>query len=596
MEKVKTDNWKTLLSELYDEPDSTLAINGVRELLEKNRSGLSNRRAGDADFSQRDVILITYPDQVVERGVPPLRVLSDFCKRHLDGWIPFLHILPFFPSSSDDGFAVTDYRHVDPSLGTWEDITRLRGNFRLMVDAVVNHVSARSAWFQSYLRGGKKYRGYFIEVTGTPDLSEVVRPRSTPLLHRYGSTPKEKTIWTTFSDDQVDLNYRNPRVLLEIADLLLFYASRGAGIIRLDAVAYLWKEMGTPCINLPQTHRIVRLFRSLLEEVAPDVKLVTETNIPHAENIAYFGDGTDEAHLVYNFALPPLILHTFQTGDSGALSQWAGGLCLPSGRAAFLNFLASHDGIGLNAVRNILPEADIDRMVQKAFACGGRISFKRNPDGSTQPYELNINYFDALSDPSDGDSLELPARRFLSAHAILLSLAGVPAIYFHSLFGSRGWPQGVERTGKNRAVNRQKIARADIERELADESSLRSRIFRGMSRLIRIREKHPAFHPQAVQRTLACANGVFGLQRISPETGAAMLCLHNVTGRDQDIRTDSGEVREALNPSGSFVDVITGRRCEPRSGNPIPLKPYQVCWFASDEQTLNPETERNLPA
>ena len=596
MAKTNIENRKELLKGIYNEQDSILIDKGLQDILRKNRSALHSRETGRAVLSQHDAILITYPGQLLEDGVPPLRVLSEFCERHVGGLIPCLHILPFFPYSSDDGFSVLDYRRVDPALGTWEDISRIRKSFRLMVDAVINHISAGSEWFRDYLQGAEARRNFFIEVPGTPDLSQVVRPRSSPLLHSFAAAAGEKKVWTTFSSDQVDLNYRNPRVLLEIADLLLYYITRGATIIRLDAVAFLWKEIGTSCINLPQTHRMVRLFHSLLAEAAPDVKLVTETNIPHEQNIAYFGGGDNEAHLVYNFALPPLILHTFQSGDSDPLTRWAGGLNTPSKQTAFLNFLASHDGIGLNPVRGILPEADIQRMVERTLACGGKVSLKRNPDGGTQPYELNINYFDALSDPAGGESPDHSARRFLAAHAILFSLAGVPAIYFHSLFGSRGWPEGIERTGHNRAINRQKLERAAVERELQDPSSLRSRVFQGMARLIRLRAGSRAFEPQAAQRVLDVGRTAFCIERVHPEGGGAMLCLQNITDRKQEIPLDAIRSSILLSEGHPLADKNSGSRIDPRSMNAFPLEPYQTCWFSAADHASQTQTERNVPA
>lgn len=326
-----------------------------------------------------------------------------------------------------------------------------------MFDAVLNHISAQSAWFQAFLCDDPKYRDYFIVVEGEPDLSQVFRPRALPLLTHFQTSSGEKAVWTTFSADQVDLNYRNPEVLLDILDVLLFYVSNGAEFIRLDAIAYLWKEIGTSCIHLPQTHTIVKLIRAILAEVAPHVKLITETNVPHEENVSYFGNGKDEAHLVYNFALPPLVLHTFHTGSCEALSRWASALQPPSKEATFLNFLASHDGIGIGGARGILSDAEIAAMIEKVIAHGGLVSYRSNPDGSQSPYELNINYFDALSDPKADEPIEIQIDRFIAAHAILLTLAGLPGIYFHSMFGSRSWFEGVRQNGHKRAINRQKL-------------------------------------------------------------------------------------------------------------------------------------------
>src|SRR5215471_1818247 len=332
-------------------------------------------------LTQRDALLITYGDQVSEPGVAPLATLGEFLEEHAAGAVSGVHVLPFYPSSSDDGFSVIDYRAVDPALGTWDDVCRLGRRFDLMFDAVLNHVSAHSEWFQAFLRDDPRYRDWFIAVSGSPDLSQVVRPRALPLLTPFATAAGEKRVWTTFSADQIDVNVHEPEALLALIDVLLLYVARGARFIRLDAIAYLWKEIGTSCIHLPQTHRIIQLMRDVLDLAAPGVMLITETNVPHRDNVSYFGDGSDEAQLVYNFALPPLVLHTIATGSATALTRWAATLDPPSDGVTFFNFLASHDGIGVNPVRGILGESEIDALVARARAHGGYVSYKDNPDG-----------------------------------------------------------------------------------------------------------------------------------------------------------------------------------------------------------------------
>jgi glucosylglycerate phosphorylase len=486
-----------------------------------------------APLSERDSILITYGDQLGEAGQPHLRTLVEFCEAHLRDVVGTIHILPFFPWSSDDGFSVKDYREVDPALGNWSDVDRLQHSFRLMFDGVINHTSAQGAWFKAFLRNEAPYRDYFLTVEGNPDLSQVVRPRALPLLTEFQTTAGSRRVWTTFSADQVDLDFHNPHVLVEIIDILLLYVEHGAQFIRLDAIAYLWKEIGTTCLHLPQTHAFIQLLRAVLDEVAPHVYLVTETNVPHKDNISYFGDGTNEAQLVYNFALPPLVLHTFHSGDASILSEWASGLDLPSNQSTFFNFLASHDGIGLNPVRGILSPAEIESLVERTRAHGGLISFKQNSDGTQSPYEMNINYFDALSDPAGNEQLELQVNRFLTAQAIMLSLRGVPGIYFHSLFGSRGWTEGVNLTHQNRTINRQKLERSNLESELADPNSLRSQVFERFRQLLFHRAASPAFHPQGGQKVLDEGPQVFAVLRSSPNGDNHVLCLHNVTAQIQ---------------------------------------------------------------
>ncbi len=480
-------------------------------------------------LTARDVLLITYADQIREPDRPPLQSLHAFARAHLTGVVSGLHLLPFYPWSSDDGFAVKDYFAVDPAYGTWEDVERLGRDFALMFDAVCNHLSAQSDWFRRFLAGDPDYRDFFVTVEGNPDLSGVVRPRALPLLTEFATATGRRRVWTTFSADQVDLNYQNPAVLLRVTEALLFYAARGARFLRLDAVAFLWKEIGTPCLHHPRTHALIRFWRAVLEELAPAVRLITETNVPHADNVAYFGNGHDEAHLVYNFALPPLVLHALASGRAETLTAWARTLRPPSARCAFFNFLASHDGIGLNPVRGLLSEAEIDTLVARTRAHGGFVSHRHLPDGSEAPYELNINYLDALADPGAGEPVERVARRFLTAHALMLSLPGVPALYFHSLFGSRGDRAGAESSGLPRRINRQKLETARLEAELADSTSLRARVFQGLRELLHRRRENPAFDPVAPAEYSAPDPRVFVVHRRAPDSGGVW-CFHNVSG------------------------------------------------------------------
>ncbi len=526
-------------------------------------------------LTQRDALLITYADQVRAPGEPPLRTLGGFAARHLDGVVSGLHLLPFYPWSSDDGFSVKDYLAVDPACGSWDDIARIGARFDLMFDAVFNHLSAQSTWFRGYLQGDPSWRDFFIAVEGRPDLTRVVRPRALPLLTEFPAAGGVRRIWTTFSADQVDLNFHNPEVLLRVLEVLLAYVARGARFIRLDAIAFLWKEPGTTCLHLPQTHRVIQLLRTVLDEAAPQVLLITETNVPHADNVRYFGDGRNEAQLVYNFALAPLVLHALQTEDAAALVRWAQSLAPPSPWVTFFNFLASHDGIGLNPVRGILSEAEIDALVRRTGAHGGFVSNKSNPDGTESPYEMNINFLDALSDPAGGDSPAQAARKLVTAHAIMLSLQGVPGLYFHSLFGSRGDPAAVAASGIKRRINRAKLERASLERELADPGSLRSQVFSGFRTLLGIRRQQAAFAPAAPQEVLAVDPRLFAIIREAPGGGGRFLGLHNVSRHSVPVDADTlrrhGFVKRA--------DLLTAGR---NAAGGLRVEPWGTRWLRAD--------------
>jgi glycosidase len=389
----------------------------------------------------------------------------------------------------------------------------------------------------------------------------------------------ERLVWTTFSADQVDLNFGSLQLLLDILETLLFYVGHGAEFIRLDAIAYMWKEIGTNCLHLPQTHRLIQLMRRLLDRAAPRVALITETNVPHEDNISYFGDGRNEAQMVYNFTLPPLTLHAFHSGSATALSRWAETLTLPSDETTFFNFLASHDGIGLTPLRGILSDTEIIALAQRVEALGGRVSSRSNADGSTSPYELNINYLDALGDPrEDGQAFELIARRFLASQAIMLALRGVPGIYFHSLFGSRGWLAGVQETGRARTINREKLQRSTLEAELADTGSLRHRIFHGYRHLLERRQATPAFHPNADQQVLFVHAAVFSLLRSAPASNSHVICLHNVSDQSQDISIDLADL--PIDGNARFVDLVGESTYQASAGQMvITITPYQVLWL-----------------
>jgi glycosidase len=516
----------------------------VLNLMDRYRGRIPVPVAGE--LSERSSIFITYGDQLQGPHHSHLETLAEFCESHLRGVVDTIHILPFFPWSSDDGFSVKDYRKVDPVLGDWKDIEKLGKPFRLMFDGVINHVSVQGEWFKKFLCGEMPYSDYFLTIEGNTDLSSVVRPRALPLITEFQTTTGLKRVWTTFSTDQADLDFHNPDVLLDIFDILLMYAQKGAQFIRLDAIAYLWKEIGTNCIHLPQTHAIIQLLRLVLDEVTPHVQIVTETNVPHEDNISYFGNGENEAQVVYNFALPPLVLHTFNTGDASVLTKWASSLNLPSNRTTFLNFLASHDGIGLNPVRGLLTDTDIDRLVVNTLAHGGLISYKQNPDGTLSPYEMNINYFDALSNPTSDEPLDFQVRRFMAAQAIMLSLRGIPGIYFHSLFGSRNWNEGVKKTRRNRTINRQKLDIELLENDLNDPLSLRSQVFTRYNQLLLRRSSSAAFHPHGGQKILDLGPDVFAVLRSSPDCKQKVLCLQNVTPRSKSAGNYSLEPYQTL--------------------------------------------------
>jgi len=535
-----------------------------------DRYGLLRRRVDGPFWGAETVLLITYGDQIRSQGLPALQVLDRFLRESgCDKLLSGIHILPCFPYSSDDGFSVIDYRRIAPALGDWEDLRKLSQSFTLMLDLVVNHCSRQNEWFQAYLRGQEPYTGYFIEVDPGEDLSEVVRPRSSPLLTPFDTSRGTRHVWTTFSADQVDLNFAEPDVLLQMLDVLLYYVEQGASWIRLDAIGFLWKRIGSNCMHLPETHAAVKLMRDLLDDLAPGTVLITETNVPHEENVGYFGRG-DEAHAVYNFSLAPLLLDAFLSGDAGTIRGWLAGLEFPGPGTTFFNFTASHDGIGVRPLEGLVSGKRLDKIVDEIRRRGGLVGTRRRADGSDAVYELNVSYLSALDEPG-GLPPPLHAARFLASQAVMLALRGVPGVYFHSLVGTPNYREGVRQSGHHRAINRRKFELDELRAILADEGSVQRLVFDGYRRLLAVRTRQPAFHPDAAQTVIETGQkSVLGFERVSRDGGQRIVTLANFAAIPVRV-----ELSAASTEPGK--DLLTGRAVE---GGCYELGPYEAAWLA----------------
>ncbi|KZP73272.1 sugar phosphorylase [Enterobacter cloacae subsp. dissolvens] len=562
MENKVNAKIKSLISLVYGDSFSEMQLESLSEKISSAANVISEKRKSDWD--EKDVVLITYADQFYNEGENALPVFTRFYNKWLSRSFSHVHLLPFYPWSSDDGFSVIDYHDVAPEMGTWQDVAELKQFTSLMFDFVCNHMSAKSQWFAHYLAQKPGYEDFFISVDPQTDLSAVTRPRALPLLTPFtlddGSV---RYLWTTFSDDQVDLNFASPQVLIAMVDVLLHYLVEGARYIRLDAVGFMWKIPGTRCIHLEQTHRLIQLFRAITDAVAPGTVIITETNVPHNDNVSYFGDGKNEAQMVYQFSLPPLVLHAVHRQDVRALCQWASSLELPSKQTTWFNFLASHDGIGLNPLRGILPESEILSLVETLQQEGALVNWKNNPDGTRSPYEINVTYLDALSYQDCEDSLRI--ARFILAHAVLLSFPGVPAIYIQSIIGSRNDYNGVERLGYNRAINRKKYCAGEIDGELEDKNGLRNKVYCQLSALIALRRQEKAFHPDSEAFFETSGEHVFKIVRIA-DNGERITALFNF----------SNDIQHLPSNSQSGKDLITGININDTT---LTLNPWQVMWI-----------------
>ncbi len=565
------DRIRGRLARLYGSERAPELVGRVERLLEQWHGEFPNLSGG---WTERDILLITYADSLFpDQGEHnALQELARFLNDRVGERITFLHLLPFYPYSSDDGFSVIDYRAVRTDLGCWEDVSALAQHYRLVFDGVINHVSRNSQYLERYLAGDSYYEDFFLAIDPEVDTAMVTRPRTSPLLHAFDAHDGRRWLWTTFGPDQVDLNYANPEVLLEILDVLLFYLHKGASMIRLDAIPYLWKKLGTNCVHLEETHEIIKLIRDVYDAIAPGMILLSETNVPHRENISYWGEQGDEAQKIYNFSLAPLILFSLETGTSSRLTEWAGTLEPLHERTVILNVTATHDGIGMRPTEGILTESERRQLMDLAKRHGGRVSYKTNPDGTETPYELNLSYYDAINNPNDAQlSEDDQVARFLCSQAIPMALMGIPGIYIHSLVGSRNDYAGREKTGQARSINRRKMAISELQSELDDPDSRRARVLLGMLQLMEIRQAQPAFHPNAHQAVLSVGRSVFAVLRSSKALdGQRILALFNVSGLRQVVPV-------AAVVSGKATDLLSGAI---HAGETFEMAPYQISWLA----------------
>ncbi len=525
-------------------------------------------------WDQQDIIAITYGDSLVREGEKPLVTLLNFFRQNFADIINSIHILPFYPWSSDDGFSVINYKQVNETLGDWPEIEAIAQEFSVMADLVVNHCSSRSLWFEQFKNNQPPGCDYFITANPDDDFSQVIRPRTSPLLKEVETLQGPKHVWCTFSHDQIDLNFANPDLLLEMVSIIHYYLQRGVRLFRLDAVAFLWKEPGTTCLNLPQTHELIRLMRTLVEHYSTRSIIITETNIPNRENLSYFGNA-NEAHVIYNFALPPLLLHALMSGSNRYINNWLMSMPPAQDGTTYLNFIASHDGIGLRPVENILDDEETSKLTDTMMAFGGRISWRKLTEDEVRPYEINISLFDALCGTFDGKD-EYQIDRFVCAHAIMLGLEGIPAFYIHSLLATGNDSEKMELSGNNRAINRHNWSCVELDKQLSDTNSQHARVLQHLKQLIRIRTGQAAFHPNATQYTLHLGEAIFAYWRQSRKREQSIFCIYNISNQAQEISLRSINLVETDN----WRDLLSGEVMG-RADQAISLAPYQFLWITN---------------
>ncbi len=564
---------KSYIRKIYkNNRDASRLLNSIVSLIDTDNLA-SKKKITSKNWSQKSSFLITYADSIKSEYESPLLVLNQFLQKYIDS-IDSIHILPFMPSSSDSGFSVIDYYKIDEKFGNWKDLNLISKNKNIMIDIVLNHASRNSKWFANFLKGSGQGHDFFKVVNDWNGIAQIERPRSSELFQKIQTVDGEKKVWCTFSHDQIDLDFSNPDVLLEFLKIIKFYIKKNIKIFRLDAVAFLWKKQNTSCINLQETHYIIKLIRFVSTLIDKNVILITETNIPSKENLSYFGNN-DEAHWIYNFTLSPLILFTLLSGNCSQLRKWS--MTMPPAQEgnAYFNFLASHDGIGLRPVEGKLDSTELYKLINKMRDLGGRVSYKTSQWGEEIPYEINITYLDSLKSTFNGEE-KFQIKRFICAHTIMFAMEGIPAIYIHSFLGTKNDHKAIAAGEGNRSINRFKWDKKDIYKILEDKNSNNFYIMSKLNSLLNIRSKQPAFHPNATQFTLNLGDEVFGLWRQDKKRKQSIFSIYNVTSKSVKLSLQKINLIE----TEKWIDLISGEALKDIDDD-ILLKPYQSLWISN---------------
>ena len=531
-----------------------------------NKKNSKKRKA----FSEKTTLLICYGDSIYSEKKKSFKVFKNFFKKKLNNYFNTIHFLPFYPSSSDSGFAVKDHYKVENKFGNWSDIKNISKLNNVMADVVINHSSARGLWFRNFLKKKEPGKDYFLTVDSKFNTSKVVRPRDHKLLKKIKIFNKSDFLWRTFSPDQIDLNFKNPSVLIQFIKIIIHLINNGITIFRLDAIAYLWKENRSKCINLKQTHEIIKLLRIVINLLNVQTTIITETNLPEKENLSYFGKN-DEANWIYNFSLPPLLIHAFLFENSSYLNKWSKKLPNTKSGNCYLNFIASHDGIGIRPTEGLLNKNTLNNFLKRLKKNGSKFSYRKVQNKIKKVYEANITVFDALK-KSDFDQVgKFYLERYVSAHAIMISFEGIPAIYFNSLFGTANDEAKFIITGNNRDVNRYRWNFKNITKKLKNNKTKQSIFYKNITNLLDIRKKQKAFHPNASRLNLNFGPKIYGFKRISKDKKQTILCITNLSSNIQKTQLNK-TYYSWINLIGSKIRI---------NKKFLILKPFETIWLSN---------------
>lgn len=530
---------------------------------------------GKERWNESHSVLITYADSIYKNGEATLKTLSGLLSKHFGSLSKVVHILPFLKSTSDGGFAVSSYDYLEEKFGGWDDLKNISKNHDLMADLVLNHVSSSHPWVQQFIKSQEPGISNVFSPKQSLDWSNVVRPRSSSLFSQINTEDGPKQVWTTFGPDQIDLNWHNPKMTIEFLNLIITYLSNGIKWFRLDAVGFIWKESGTTCLHLPKAHSIVKLLRILLNNLLNNGVLITETNVPQKENLSYLIPD-DEAHMAYNFPLPPLLLEAIITSRADILNSWIFDWPILPEDTTLFNFTASHDGVGLRALEGLMNEQRIKELLINCEKRGGLVSHRRLSNGDDKPYELNISWWSAMED-SSRDAKRFQYERFILSQLFVMALKGVPAFYLPALLASENDIKSFSMTGQRRDLNREKFKSENLLAALNNPESNANKNLKYLRNAMDVRSELKQFHPCSEMKCLS--KGRSDIVVIKRSKGLeSLFAIHNMTANKINYQLNDNDLPKINDNDFNTHDFLTSTKFNCKN---ISLDPFQVIWLSA---------------
>ena len=576
LDRLKIDK---LLKTIYSN-NTTEEINFISNQLLQILDDFSEKSAyeekrDEERWNESHSVLITYADSIYKNGEATLKTLNELLSKHFGSLSKVVHILPFLKSTSDGGFAVSSYDSLEEKFGGWDDLKSISKNHDLMADLVLNHVSSSHPWVQQFIKSQEPGISNVFSPKQNLDWSNVVRPRSSSLFSQINTDDGPKQVWTTFGPDQIDLNWHNPKMTLEFLNLIITYLSNGIKWLRLDAVGFIWKESGTTCLHLPKAHSIVKLLRVLLNNLLDDGVLITETNVPQKENLSYL-ISDDEAHMAYNFPLPPLLLEAIITSRADILNSWIFDWPILPEDTTLFNFTASHDGVGLRALEGLMNEQRIKDLLINCEKRGGLVSHRRLSNGDDKPYELNISWWSAMED-SSRDAKRFQYERFILSQLLVMALKGVPAFYLPALLASENDIKSFSMTGQRRDLNREKFKSENLSAVLNNPESNANKNLKYLRNAMDVRSKLKQFHPCSQMKCLS--KGRSDIVVIKRGKGPeSVFAIHNMTENKINYQLNDNDLPKIIDNDFNTHDFLTSTKYNCKN---ISLDPFQVIWLSA---------------